>query len=240
MLFWLLLGGAGLVLAMVAARWFTSVAPGDLVRAARTFVAVFGALAGSGLLMMGRVGLAVVLLAAAFTAGKTLWAGRRAPDPMEPGGHAPAGSSAVSTALLAMRLDHRTGALDGEVRGGTFAGRALATLGIAELLALLREAARDDPPSVSLLETYLDRRFPDWRERAAGLGRDGGAATMGAAAMDEATALEILGLGRGADEQAIRAAHRRLMSRLHPDHGGSDWLAARINQARDFLLGGRA
>jgi curved DNA-binding protein CbpA len=58
--------------------------------------------------------------------------------------------------------------------------------------------------------------------------------------MDEATALDILGLERGADEPAIRAAHRRLMSRVHPDHGGSDWLAARINQARDFLLKNRA
>ena len=235
MLFWLILGVAGLALAMVGARWFTSVAPGDLVRAARTFVAVFGALAGSGLLMMGRVGLAFVVLAAAFTAGKALWSGRRPPDPMETGNGTPGARSAVSTALLAMRLDHRSGALDGEVRGGRFAGRGLATLGIDELLALLREAARDDPPSVPLLETYLDRRFADWRDRASSLGRSGGSA-----AMDEATALEILGLERGADEQAIRAAHRRLMSRLHPDHGGSDWLAARINQARDFLLGGRA
>lgn len=235
MLFWLILGVAGLGLAMLGARWFTSVAPGDLVRAARTFVAVFGALAGSGLLMMGRVGLAVVLLAAAFTAGRTLWSGRRPPDPMEPGRAATGASSAVSTGLLAMRLDHRNGALDGEVRGGMFAGRGLATLGFEELLSLLREAARDDPPSVPLLETYLDRRFPDWRERASSLGRSGGSEVM-----DEATALEILGLERGADERTIRAAHRRLMSRLHPDHGGSDWLAARINQARDFLLGGRA
>ncbi len=237
MLLWLILGVAGLGLAMWGARWFVAVPPGDLVRAARTFVAVFGALAGSGLLMMGRAGLAFVLLAAAFMAGKALWASRRPPDPMEAGGGPRPGSSAVETAMLAMRLDHGSGALDGEVRSGMFAGRALATLGLAELLALVDEARRQDPPSVALLETYLDRRFPDWRARGF---EQAGSGHGGEPAMDEATALDILGLERGADESAIRAAHRRLMSRLHPDHGGSDWLAARINHARDFLLGRRA
>lgn len=233
--FWLLLGFVGLCLTMLGARWFASVPPGDLMRAGRTFLAVFGALAGSGLLLMGRVGFAVVLLSAAFMAGKSLWRSHRPPDPMQAGPSGRAANSTVSTAMLAMHLDHATGALDGEVKGGAFAGRALATLGLGELLALLAESGSSDPPSVALLEAYLDRRFPDWREQAAGR-RQGGMSTS----MDEATALEILGLGHGADEQAIRAAHRRLMSRLHPDHGGSDWLAARINQARDFLLGGRA
>ncbi len=50
-------------------------------------------------------------------------------------------------------------------------------------------------------------------------------------------ALDILGLREGASKADIRAAHRRLMLAAHPDHGGSDWLAARINQARDVLLG---
>jgi hypothetical protein len=234
MLFWLLVGVAGLALAVLGARWFASVPPGDLVRAARTFVAVFGALAGTGLLMMGRVGFAVVVMAAAFMAGKALWGSRRPPSPMEPGQAAAGASSAVSTALLAMRLDHGTGALDGDVRGGAFAGRPLSGLVLGELLALLAEARSDDPPSVALLETYLDRRFPDWRARAFETGAGGGPGVM-----DEATALDILGLEPGADEQAIRAAHRRLMGRVHPDRGGSDWLAARINQARDFLLKGR-
>jgi hypothetical protein len=235
MLFWLIVGVAGLGLAMVGVRWFASVPPGDLVRATRTFIAVFGALAGSGLLMMGRAGLAFVLLAAAFMAGKALWGSRRPPDPMEPGQAAASASSTVTTALLAMRLDHGTGTLDGDVRGGAFAGRALCTLRLDELMLLLGLARSDDPPSVALLETYLDRRFPDWRARAFEAGQ-GGDPTV----MDEATALDILGLERGADEPAIRAAHRRLMSRVHPDHGGSDWLAARINQARDFLLKNRA
>jgi hypothetical protein len=55
--------------------------------------------------------------------------------------------------------------------------------------------------------------------------------------MSSEEAYQILGLRPGATEAEIRAAHHRLMRAAHPDSGGSDWLAARINQARDVLLG---
>lgn len=51
---------------------------------------------------------------------------------------------------------------------------------------------------------------------------------------DEARA--ILGVGADADEEAIRSAHRRLVSAVHPDKGGSEELTRRINAARDTLL----
>lgn len=229
MVFWLLVGTAALVVVIWGARVFVSLAPGDLARAVRTFVAVFGGLAGMGLLLMGRFGLAMILAAATVMAFRALLRDQRPPDPLDgAGGDGPA--SAVSTDLLEMRLDHATGELDGLVRRGPLAGSRLSGLDLGSLRALLAEAAAEDPPSLSLLEAYLDRRFPDWRSGA------DSAARPASGAMDEATALRILGLEAGADEAAIRAAHRRLMARLHPDHGGSDWLAARINEARDFLL----
>jgi hypothetical protein len=233
MLFWLLLGVAGLGLAMVGARWFASIPTTDLARALRTFLAVAGMLAGSGLLLMGRFGLAIILVAATFMAVRALRSGTRPPDPMGGLGESHGASSTVSTELLAMRLEHGTGNLEGEVRKGPLAGRQLGDLGLGDLLALLDFAQRDDPPSVALLETYLDRRFPDWRTQAY---EQRGGPGAGGEAMDERTALEILGLEAGASEEAVRAAHRRLMARLHPDHGGSSWLASRINQARDYLI----
>jgi hypothetical protein len=144
----------------------------------------------------------------------------------------------VTTESLSMQLDHATGELEGEVLRGRFAGRSLDSLGLAELLELLADCQREDPRSVALLETYLDRRQPDWRSHLAGeQAQEPHQEAAPGGVMDEATACSILGLPPGASADDIKAAHRRLMTKLHPDHGGSGYLAAQLNQAKDFLLG---
>ncbi len=140
--------------------------------------------------------------------------------------------SAVETATLAMRLDHATGQMSGRVLRGVHQGRELAELTLPDLLALIADCRANDPESVPLIEAWLDRAAPEWREQDAYAEPP----PTASGPMSRAEALSILGLEEGADEAAIRAAHRRLMQAAHPDRGGSDWLAARINQARDVLL----
>lgn len=139
----------------------------------------------------------------------------------------PGDTSGVETATLEMRLDLATGTMSGQVRRGAFAGRSLESLQRPELLALLGDCQAQDAESVPLLEAWLDRAHPDWRDAAPAAGGP----------MTQAEALAVLGLPEGASEEAIRAAHRKLMQAAHPDRGGSDWLASRINEARDRLLG---
>src|SRR6202045_4930970 len=151
----------------------------------------------------------------------------------------PAGgqTSTVATAFLRMTLDHDTGSMEGTILRGRFAGMRIDELGAADLLALLRECRAEDEEGARLLEAYLDRVQPQWREELAGERAGGGAgarSTSGDMSVDEAYA--ILGLPRGADAEAIKEAHRRLMVKLHPDHGGSGYLATKINRARDVLL----
>ena len=144
-----------------------------------------------------------------------------------------AGVSSIATRFLEMRLDHGTGAMDGRVLTGPFAGRELRDLRLDELLRMLELYREADAQSASVLEAYLDReRGTDWRAQDPGPGSE----TTAGGPMNEAEALAILGLTAGADEPAIRDAHRRLMQRLHPDRGGSDYLAAKINEAKRVLL----
>jgi len=148
-------------------------------------------------------------------------------------------SSKVETPFLRMNLDHDTGTMEGTILRGRFAGMRLEELAAADLLALLRECRAEDEEGARLLEAYLDRVRPDWRdelagERTAGTGRGNARSTSGDMSVEEAYA--ILGLSPGADADAIKEAHRRLMVKLHPDHGGSDYLATKINRARDVLL----
>ena len=142
--------------------------------------------------------------------------------------------SRVRTRMLAMELDHDSGAMDGEVLEGEFKGRRLSELSRESLLALLRACRRDSDQSGPLLEAYLDRTIRDWRAAAGDQRRSGGTAN---GTMSRQEAYAVLGLKDGASPEDIRAAHRQLMKQLHPDHGGSDYLAAKINQAKDMLLG---
>lgn len=142
-------------------------------------------------------------------------------------------SSAVETEWLRMSLDHDTGVSTGVILKGVHAGARLEDLDFAELMQVLGEARIHDPDAAHLLEAYIARAHAGAWEASGdtqGQGPHGGAMTM-------AEALEILGLDEGASASDIREAHKRLMLQMHPDRGGSDYLAAKINQARDVLLG---
>lgn len=155
--------------------------------------------------------------------------------------HASTGNqSRVTSDILEMSLDHDSGTMNGTILKGPMAGRELADLGESEFLALLRYCREQDEDSARLLETYLDRRFGDsWRadDEADAEGREGGDAASTGGPLTESEALDILGLAPGASREEIIQAHRRMMQKVHPDRGGSNYLAARINEAKACLLG---
>jgi hypothetical protein len=215
---------AGLVvfgILFVLARAFADADPKGLV--------AFGLL----LMFTERIGFGVLLMGAGTS---VLTTGRLGPLDLGGARRTKGSKSTVRSAWLEMQLDHDTGAMDGKVLRGEFAGRALSGLDRPALMRLAAAAAAD-ADSAALLEAYFDRRIPGWREdvqhdEAAGAGR-----ATDAGPMTDKQAYEILGLSPGAGEAEIRAAHRRLMKRVHPDQGGSTFLAAKINQAKDWLLG---
>ncbi|MGJ4886699.1 DnaJ domain-containing protein [Bradyrhizobium sp. HKCCYLR20261] len=150
------------------------------------------------------------------------------------GGQRSAGqSSQVRSPLIEMRLDHDTGQMQGRFIAGAHAGRSLDDFDLPQLVAM---APSLDADSLALLETYLDRRFPAWRQDAQGdaAGRQRRAASS--SKMTDEEAYQILGLQPGAGRDEIGRAHRALMKKLHPDQGGSTYLAARVNEAKDTLL----
>lgn len=144
-------------------------------------------------------------------------------------------TSDVSTPYLRMRLDHDTGAMTGTVLAGRFSGMRLEEMSRDELFDLLRECRAADEEAARLVEAYLDRILLNWRDEFTG-GSHGETPRASSDEMTVAEAYEILGLAPGVDEAQIKAAHHRLMMQLHPDHGGTDYLATKINRARDVLL----
>jgi len=147
-------------------------------------------------------------------------------------GPTPGRTSEVETAYLGMRLDHDTGEMDGTVLRGRFEGRTLRGLGLPELLDLLDEC-RVDRQSMAVLEAYLDRVHEGWRAH-----HQPPPGRQPSNAISEEEARAVLGVDPDATREEIIQAHRRLMQRLHPDRGGSDYLAAKLNAAKDLLLGG--
>jgi len=143
---------------------------------------------------------------------------------------ADASHATTESQYFRMTLHHATGHMDGEIKLGPKKGRFLSELRLSELVGLLGEI--QDYDSQRLLETYLDHHHPEWRRESAG------SKAEASSGMSRSEALEALGLTDGATADEIVAAHRRLIQRLHPDRGGSTYLAALLNRAKDILLHG--
>ncbi len=155
-------------------------------------------------------------------------------------------TSEVHTRFVVMQLDHDSGEMDGTVREGRFAGKRLSELALSDVVLLYREALAADQTSAQVLQAYLERMHGEaWRaasQSGAGAGPGAGAEERAGAGksaggpMSRAEARAVLGVGPDASAEEIKRAHRRLMKQYHPDHGGSDYLAAKINEAKEVLL----
>ncbi len=198
---------------------------------------------GAGLVVMGLAGLLVLRGRWEFAmavAGVGLWLLGLAAPPgwaqhFRKAGSRGAGASRVRSAMVEMELDHDTANIDGSVLAGPLEGRRLSDLAREELEGLHRSCRADDPEGARLLEAYLDRRFPGWSATHES-DRNRAEPDRRVAAMSEDEAYEILGLHKNAAREDITRAHRALMKKLHPDHGGTTSLAARVNEAKDVLM----
>ncbi|MEQ8664253.1 MAG: DnaJ domain-containing protein [Rhodospirillales bacterium] len=248
---YLILGIALLAGVLLAGQWYVNADPKSIMRALKWLLIVLILAVALFFVLSGRLMWALAAIPAllpwffrARQAARAAKAFHRMGQSARGGPSPGTGqTSDVATRYLAMTLDHVSGEITGRVTEGRFAGRELGDLGPGELRELLADC-HDDADSLRLLETYLDRHHPDWRDDAAsngqssGGGHAGGGGTGGSGGtMDRRQALDILGLDEGASAEDIREAHRRLIANLHPDKGGSSYLAAQINRAKDVLLG---
>jgi hypothetical protein len=241
---YLILGLALLIGLLLAARWLTSADPKKIASALKWLGGVLLVAAIGILFVRGQLG---YLIALAGGLVPFIWRWRSILQTVRNAAKAAQGptqgqSSEIVTRLLSMRLDHDSGEMHGHVLKGRFRNRSLDTLSDTEMAALLSECHSADAQSAQVLEAYLDRMHgPGWRTDnwRADFGADSTAETAagGGGPMTPDQAREILGLNPNATPQDIREAHKRLMMANHPDHGGSTYLAAQINRAKDVLLG---
>ncbi len=150
------------------------------------------------------------------------------------GGNTQGQQSEVSSDILRMHLDHSSGELSGQVLKGPFKDWYLKEMNHQQLDALLQFCRQEDEDSVQLLSSYLEQRFPEGFQSHQEA--DAGSEPSGGNALTRSEALAVLGLNEDASEEQIITAHRSLIQKLHPDRGGNDYLAAKINEAKDFLL----
>jgi len=255
MLTWVILGVCLFLSIVLVGRWFTTANPAMLAKIVKwgvfgiiavvaIFFAVTGRLAFVAPLVIGgiwwliRRSIRRTLFQAASGAARAAAGGGFGANYGAPSED---GTSDVRTEYVHMTLNHNTGEIAGEVLQGKFEGAKFSDLSLSELVELLETCRRQDPQAVALVESYLDRiEGPDWRARTgqgSGTGHEQDSGPRGSG-MTRAEALETLDLQAGASAQEIKEAHHRLMLKMHPDQGGSTYLASKINQAKDVLLGG--
>ena len=231
----LIAGIVALYLLLVGVRKFAQISPAGAAALVRNGVAALVLVFAGLLLLRGNVAGAIAVAGVAASLGLIGRGGRLASVLGVAGFGSRRGRVASArSATIEMRLDQDSGAVAGRALAGRFAGRELDTLTRGECLSLYEDCRRDDPEGARLLETYLDRRFAGWRQADQGEGE--GRRNNRGGAMTRDQAYQVLGLAEGASAEEIIRAHRSLMQKLHPDHGGPTALAAQVNEAKDVLL----
>jgi hypothetical protein len=231
-----LVGFLIVVLTFALLRGFTRASPASLAKLIKFGGGGLALVLGALLTLRGAIGPGLTLAGLGVWLLDLNWLGLSG---FRPAGQGGGGVSRVRSAMVEMELDRGTGAIRGIVLAGVHEGMPLDQLTRTQLMALHELCLTDDPEGARLLEAYFDRRFAGWRsaadgDRNAGSGRSGRRDTI-----SEDEAYEILGLQKGAPTSEIARAHRDLMKKLHPDHGGTTDLAARVNEAKDVLMRGR-
>lgn len=236
---WLVLGIAVVIGLVLIGRGLFGLDPKKAAKLFFWIIVIAGA--GLGLIILARTGanLAFILgglllpLFLRWRAVRQFFRNLKGPSPGQ--------STGVETRFLRMSLDHDSGILDGLVLDGQFRGRRLSELSPDDLKELLSECRVEDEQSATVLEAYLDRTYSgSWRseEDMAGGGQRGERSSPWAGGtMSKEEAYDVLGLQPGASEAEIKAAHHNLMKKIHPDQGGSNYLASKINAAKELLLG---
>jgi len=235
---YLILGLLLLIVVYAALRAFINANPKNLAKTMRN-------IGGGALLILalffgatGRFAAAVPLGLFALTLlGRNVAGGFGGFNPFPGGGSKSSGQkSQVRTETVDMELDHDTGAMDGRVLSGKFANRSLSSMSEKELRELLEHCRAKDAQAAQLVEAFLDRTHAEWRDGSNEKAHSGNTTGGADGPMSREDAFDILGLQSDASRADIRRAHRTLMKKLHPDQGGSTYLAARVNQAKDLLL----
>lgn len=217
-----------LLFAVTGLFWLMAIPAKQRVAVLSTAGPVLVIMAGSllTLLRRGAIGIPLIIV------GVSWWRRNRSKRPII---SAEGKKSTVRSANLEMELDHDTGEMDGTILTGRLKGVRLSSLSIEELVSLYLNF-RSDTDSISLLESFLDRYYPDWRDRVDSDDSRNRNDTSGFDNMTRQEAYQILGLDPNASQEEIHQAWRRLIKGVHPDSGGSAFLAGKINAARDILL----
>jgi hypothetical protein len=222
------------ILVLVLALWglnaYSKADPKTLARVLRPAGGILAVAAAALLIIRGRMDIGIPL--GLFGLGLLGWGPFASSSLFQRTQKTPGQTSRVRTHFIEMELDHDTGAMRGRILAGRHEGASLDQLDPSALLGLIDEI---DDESRALLEAYLDHRQPGWREHAQG-GASSGHRAARSGKMTEEEAYQILGVPAGASAAEVGRAHRALMKKLHPDQGGSTYLAAQINEAKEVLL----
>ena len=225
------------------AHWYSRANPAAVIKTLKTIVIIVCLFIALFLIFTGRIFLvlaALPLIIPFVLRSKALLSRLKAAVGARTAGQI----SEVMTRYLRMKLDHDSGEMNGQILTGAHEGSWLSELPLVAIEQLYRVYVVEERKSADLLSAYAERRFADdWQcGEGAKEGDQSGGNQSGSASfnetMDRKTALEILGLDETASGDDIRGAHRKLMQKLHPDHGGNTYLATQINRAKDTLLKG--